>query len=221
MRRNGMKSLVTGIMLLTAFTVWTALIQYVDVQPLGQKGTDIGFSTLNVWFHRLMGVHMTLYTITDWLGLVPVFVCIVFGAIGFIQMVKRRSLLKVDADIILLGIYYCVVIGAYLLFEMIPINYRPVLIEGRLEASYPSSTTLLVLGVMPTLVFQSKRRSKNTVVNKWIGVFAGTFSAFMVFGRLVSGVHWMTDIVGAVILSTGLFCLYKAMVLMCCKKENL
>lgn len=41
---------------------------------------------------------------------------------------------------------------------MIPVNYRPVLIEGRLEASYPSSTTLLVVSVMPTLMFQAYRR---------------------------------------------------------------
>jgi len=220
MKRNGKKYLVIGIMLLALFFIWTVLIQRVDVKPLGQNGTTIGVATLNVWFHKLLGVHMTLYTITDWLGLVPVAVCMVFAGIGFIQLVKRRSLLKVDADILLLGIYYVLVIGAYLLFEMVPINYRPVLIEGRLEASYPSSTTLLVLCVMPTLVFQAKRRVKKPAIRNLLEIFATAFSVFMVLGRAVYGVHWLTDIIGAVLLSAGLVWLYKAAVLLCCKKKT-
>ena len=163
---------------------------------------------------------MAIYTITDWLGLIPLFVCTIFGGIGFVQLVERRSLLKVDCDIIFLGIYYVIVIFGYLIFEMIPINYRPILIEGFMEASYPSSTTLLVLSVMPTLIFQGNRRLENGVVKKTICVLTSVFSAFMVIGRMISGVHWFTDIVGSILLSTGLFCIYKGFVLMRYKEEN-
>ena len=96
---------------------------------------------------------------------------------------------------------------------MIPINYRPILIEGRLEASYPSSTTLLVLSVMPTFAFQFKCRLKNEEVKKIVFVLTGLFSLFMLVGRLVSGVHWLTDIVGSVLLSMGLYFTYKGIVL--------
>jgi undecaprenyl-diphosphatase len=144
----------------------------------------------------------------------------IFGCIGFSQLIKRRSLLKVDYDIIFLGIYYMMVIFGYLFFEMIPINYRPILIEGFLEASYPSSTTLLVLCVMPTLTEQMNRRSENAAVKRIIKVFVVCFSIFMVLGRLLSGVHWFTDIVGSVMLSVGLFCIYKAVVLLCYKGKN-
>ena len=132
---------------------------------------------------------------------------------------NRRSLLKVDYDIILLGIYYVIVIFGYLIFEMIPINYRPILIAGFLEASYPSSTTLLVLGVMPTLMEQVSRRSSNRTFKGIVNAFVICFSAFMVIGRLISGVHWVTDIVGSVLLSAGLFHIYKAVILLC-NKEN-
>ena len=125
-----------------------------------------------------------------------------------------------DYDIILLGIYYVLVVFGYLIFEMIPINYRPILIEGFMEASYPSSTTLLVLCVMPTLIEQINRRSKNEIVKKVIKALVICFSAFMVFGRLISGVHWLTDIVGSIMLSIGLFCIYKVAVLLCYKREN-
>ncbi|MGN0427281.1 MAG: phosphatase PAP2 family protein [Agathobacter sp.] len=219
MKKNGKKLLFLGMMLVVAFAVWTLLIQIVDVQPAPQTGTDIGFATFNFWFHELTGVHMAIYTITDWLGLVPICICMVFGGIGFIQLVKRRSLLKVDLDIIFLGIYYVIVIFGYLIFEMIPINYRPILIKGIMEASYPSSTTLLVLSVIPTLVYQVNCRVENAAVKRIISILAISFSAFMVIGRLISGVHWFTDIVGSVVLSAGLFCIYKAVVLLCYKED--
>ena len=207
------RNLLAGAGLIGAFALWTVLIQYVDVQAVGQNGTKIGFADFNVWFHQLTGVHMTLYTITDWLGLVPIFICLCFGVLGLVQLIKRRSLLRVDPDILLLGIYYVLVIACYLIFEMIPINYRPVLIEGRLEASYPSSTTLLVLSVMPTLMFQANRRVSNAMIRKAVAVFVIAFSAFMVIGRLISGVHWATDIIGSVLLSAGLYMLYRSAVL--------
>ena len=209
-----------GYILIAGFVIWTLLIQAVDVQPLGVNGTNIGFATINCWFHRLTGVHMVIYTITDWLGIIPVFICIIFGGIGCVQLLKRRSLLKVDYDIIFLGAYYILVILGYSIFEMIPINYRPVLIEGFMEASYPSSTTLLVLCVMPTLIEQVNRRSENEISKKVINALVICFSVFMVFGRLVSGVHWLTDIVGSIMLSVGLFCIYKAAVLLCYKTEK-
>ena len=216
MKKNGKKLLILGIALLVMFAIWTWLVQCVDVQPAGPGGTEIGFATFNCWFHSITGVHMAIYTITDWSGLVPILVCMAFGGMGLAQLIKRKSLFKVDRDLIFLGIYYVAVIFGYLIFEMIPINYRPILIDGMLEASYPSSTTLLVLSVMPTLIFQVNRRSANPVLKEIVRGLTILFSAFMVIGRLIAGVHWFTDIVGAVILSTGLYCLYKAMALLFC-----
>lgn len=203
------RGFVVGMALLAAFVAWTALVQLVDVQPVGQNGTDVGFATLNTWFHDLTGVHMALYTITDWLGLVPVAVCLGFGAMGAVQLVGRRSLLRVDPDLLLLGVHYVLVVSAYLIFEMVPINYRPIPIDGVMEASYPSSTTLLVLGVMPTLRYQVGRRSSSLVLRRSVTVCVAAFTAFMVVGRLVSGVHWLTDIVGSVLLAFGLFLMYR------------
>lgn len=204
--------LIAGIALLALFIIWTVLILTVDVKPVGVKETDVGFSTVNVRFHKLTGLHMGTYTLTDWLGFVPIAVCLVFAVVGLIQLIKRKSLIKVDADILLLGAFYILVIAAYFIFEMIPINYRPVLIDGRMEASYPSSTTLLVLSVMPTLIFQTQRRLKNITAKRAIIIAATVFSAFMTIGRTISGVHWLTDIIGAILLSAGLFLIYFACV---------
>ena len=218
MQRKNKNESVSGITGIILFIIWTILILTADVRPLGVNKTEIGLAGINIWFHSLTGTNMTLYTITDWLGLVPVFVCMIFAFTGLFQLIKRKSLIKVDADILALGIYYVIVIAGYLIFEMIPINYRPVLINGHMEASYPSSTTLLVLSVMPTLVFQSGRRLKNVRIKRLIAVSSAIFSAFMVVGRLISGVHWLTDIVGSVFFSAGLYYLYKSAVIIADKK---
>ena len=220
MKENGKRILFLGSIFIVVFIIWTLVIQKVDVQPIGVKGTNIGFATINCWFHKLTGVNMVLYFITDWLGLIPIFVCMIFGGVGAVQLIDRRSLFKVDYDIIILGIYYIIVILGYLIFEMMPINYRPILIEGVMEASYPSSTTLLVLCVMPTLVEQASRRLSNITVKRVVKVLVICFSTFMVLGRLISGVHWVTDIIGSIMLSVGLFCIYKAVVLLSYKKQN-
>ena len=219
MKKNEKKSLLIGSLFLAIFAVWTVLIQAVDVQPLGQNGTGIGFATFNCWFHHFTGANMVLYTITDWMGLVPVIICLSFAGIGLVQLMKRRSLFRVDADIMILGVYFVIVFLAYAIFERIPINYRPILIEGRMEASYPSSTTLLVLSVMPALIEQIQRRLSDVTAKRIITIAAIAFAVFMVTGRLVSGVHWFTDIVGGVLLSAGLFQLYKAAVMLVLKEK--
>ena len=163
---------------------------------------------------------MAIYTVTDWLGLVPILICMIFGGIGLVQLIKRRSLFKVDPDILLLGIYYILVIVGYLVFEMVPINYRPIPIDGYMEASYPSSTTLLVLSVMPTLSLQVNRRIQNRLLRTAINIFSILFSLFMVIGRTIAGVHWLTDIIGSVLLSAGLFMIYMGFVLLFDGRSN-
>lgn len=197
--------------LLAAFALWTLAVKTVDVQSIGPGGSVVGFATVNGWFHSLTGVHMTLYTITDWLGLVPVAFGFGFAILGLVQWIRRRSICLVDRSILVLGIFYIVTLAAYLLFEEWVINYRPVLIQGFLEASYPSSTTLLVLCGMPTAQFQLHRRIQNPILRRIACTSITAFVVFMVVGRLLSGVHWLTDILGGILLASGLVMLYDAM----------
>lgn len=205
------KECLWALGLLAAFGLWTVLVKFVDVQAIGPMGSGVGFAALNGWFHRLTGVHMALYGLTDWLGLVPVAVGFGFAVLGLVQWIDRKEIRKVDRSILMLGGFYLVVMGAYLLFEQVAINYRPVLIEGILEASYPSSTTLLVLCVMPTARMQFARRVKKPKLRWGLCLAAGSFEMFMVTARLVCGVHWLTDILGGMLLSGGLVGLYGAL----------
>lgn len=208
MKKRNQKNFGITMGLLVAFVLWTIAISKYDVQAIGPQGSAVGFAAFNGFFHNLTGVHMSIYTITDWLGLVPFAFALGFAILGLIQLIQRQSLFKVDYSILVLGGFYIIVMAAYVFFEIVVINYRPVLIEGYLEASYPSSTTMLVMCVMPTAIMQLNSRIRNQGLRKGIDCLIIAFTVFMVVGRLISGVHWFTDIVGGALLSAGLVMLY-------------
>ena len=202
------KMLWVGAGFIAVFVLWTVLVSLVDVRAIGPNESSVGFATLNGYVHKLTGVNMRLYTITDWLGLVPIGVAFGFVVLGLVQWLRRKSLFKVDRSILALGGFYIVVMAVYVLFEFVVINYRPTLIDGYLEASYPSSTTMLVMCVMPTAIMQLRARIKNNLFRWCVMISISVFTSFMVIGRLVSGVHWITDIIGGALVSAGLVITY-------------
>ena len=208
MEKKSIRLFWVGVGLLAVFVLWTVLIRFVDVEAIGPRQSSVGFATLNGYIHNLTGVNMSLYIITDWLGLVPIGVAFGFAVLGIVQCIKRKSLLKVDRSILTLGGFYIVVMAVYILFEIVVINYRPTLIDGYLEASYPSSTTILVMCVMPTAMMQLSTRIKNDLFRRCVMLTITVFITFMVIGRLVSGVHWITDIIGGALLSTAIVLMY-------------
>ena len=202
---------------LFAFVLWTVLFCFVDVQAIGPENSKVGFASVNGFFHALTGVNMRLYVITDWLGLVPIFIALAFAVLGLVQWIRRKSIAKVDYNLFVLGAFYIVLFLVYLLFEYVVINFRPTLIDGYLEVSYPSSTTMLVLCIMPTAIFQLNQRLKKSVFKTLLLWLMVAFTLFMVIGRLLSGVHWLSDIIGGTLISTALVSAYCAF----CKSNDL
>ncbi|MBR4991462.1 MAG: phosphatase PAP2 family protein [Clostridia bacterium] len=198
--------------LFAAFLMWTAAVCRIDLQPIGPQGSAVGLARLNGAFHRLTGVHMGLYTVTDWLGLVPLCLVFGFGMLGLVQWIGRKDIRRVDRSLLILGGFYVTVLAAFLFFERAVVNYRPVLIDGCLEASYPSSTTLLVMCVMPTAILQLDSRIRRPAVRQCLRLLLVGFMIFMVTARLLSGVHWLSDIIGGALLSAGLVMLYRGAV---------
>lgn len=209
MKTEHRKTLRAAVCYLAGFLSWTAAVASVDIQAVGPQGSTVGFAAWNRFFHDLTGTHMNLYTLTDWLSLIPAVFVLGFGILGLVQWIRRKALLQVDQSILALGGFYVVVLGVYTLFEVIIVNYRPVLIEGILEASYPSSTTVLVICVMQTAIIQLRSRLTNSSLRKWAIILIDAFTLFMVAARLLSGVHWFTDIVGGILLSMGLVKFYE------------
>lgn len=206
------KKLIAAVGLLAAFVLWTVLVCAVDVQPIGPAGSEVGLATMNGFIHGVTGVNWGLYTITDWLSVIPLGIAAGFALLGLVQWIRRKKLTAVDGGILVLGGFYAATVAVFVLFELLAVNYRPVLIDGVLEASYPSSTTVLVLCIMSTASMELSARIQSPVRKKRIRVLIGLFTIFMVVGRFFSGVHWATDILGGILLSAGLVKLYMAAV---------
>lgn len=192
------------------FAVLIILARLVDVQAIGPEGTRIGLSHLNRLVFEKLGVHMLWYEITDWLGIAAIFAAFLFALAGLVQWIRRKSLLKVDKEMLALGGLYLIVIGFYILFELLIVNYRPIIMPGsiHLEASFPSSHTMLVCVIMGSAIPLLGKYVKNKVMCKALRIICATIIGITVVGRLISGVHWFTDILGGILISVMLLNLY-------------
>ena len=197
------RNFIISIIFIVLAIVFTILVKVVDVKQLGAGQTDIGFATINQFVFEYFGVNMIWYHITDWLGLIPIFIAITYAFVGLFQLIKRRSLFKVDKEIIILGFFYIIVIILYLFFEKIIVNYRPILMNGFIEASYPSSHTLMTICLCGSSILINKKLFNNKVI-KIVNILSFIIIVITISGRLISGVHWFTDIVGRVLISLAL-----------------
>ncbi len=197
------KNILICILLVLLSIIYTILVKYVDTSIIGPNGSVVGFSSLNSFVFNLTGNNMTLYKITEILGIIPILIALMYAVIGLIQVIDRKSL-KVDKELIALGILYIIVILIYAFFEKCIINYRPVLIDGVLEASYPSSHTLLSICICGSALLINKYLFNNKKIYKYINIVSIISMVLIVLGRLLSGVHWASDIIGSIIISITL-----------------
>lgn len=197
------KNILICFLLVLISIIYTLLVKYVDTSTIGPNGSVVGFSSLNSFVFNLTGNNMTLYKITEILGIIPILIALMYAVIGLIQVIDRKSL-KVDKELIALGILYVVVILIYVFFEKCIINYRPVIIDGVLEASYPSSHTLLSICICGSELLINKYLFNNEKIYKYINIISIISMVLIVLGRLLSGVHWASDIIGSIIISITL-----------------
>ena len=202
------KNIIISVILTIVSIIYTLLVKYVDVKEIGPNNTSVGFSSINGLFKDLIGNNMFIYKISEILGLVLLLLVAIYGCIGLYQLVKRKNLFKVDKEIIKLGCFYVLMLVVYIIFEKVFINYRPVLMDGKLEFSYPSSHTMLALCVgLSSLIVSQKYFNKKYI--KTINLITVILMCLVLLTRIISGVHWFSDILGGVIISFTLLSYFR------------
>ncbi len=220
---------VLAVLFLAAFAAMTYGAVHYDVQGIGVNGSYVGYASINNAFHvRIVkavslvdGLSRIALLISEYLGFLAIVTCIGFGVVGICQWIGRKSLLKVDYRLWLLLGFYVFVAAVYLLFELVIINYRPVLIKGVPEASYPSSHTLLTICVMGSAMMQFSwllRKAKPLAVI--LDVLCVCIMIIVPICRLIAGVHWLTDVVAGIVVSIGLLLLLRGFVLLFAKEPR-
>ena len=202
------KNMIIAIILTVISVVYTLCVKYIDVKNIGPNNSSVGFASMNKFFYNLIGNHMWIYKITEVFGIVLLLLVVIYGAIGIGQLIHRKNPFKVDPEIIKLGCFYVLMLLVYILFEKVVINYRPILIDGELEASYPSSHTILSLCVALSSLIVSHRYFNKNYIKLINGITIGLMLVVLL-GRMLSGVHWISDIIGGVIISLTLLSYFK------------
>ena len=187
-------------------------VRTVDVAPIGPEGTSVGFARLNGAVASAIGLNMTWYRITQLLGYLAILVAGVFALVGLGQCLRRRSLRKVDRRILALAGLYAAVVALYALFEVVVINYRPVVMPGDLhpEPSFPSTHTMITCVVMGSAAMVLGHTVRNAGLRRVLQAACAAVLVATVVGRLLSGVHWLSDILGGLLISAALLAFYAA-----------
>ncbi len=208
MKKSAKKCFLFAGVFLFLFLLLTFLVMKVDVQPIGPQNSQVGLATVNGAIFEICGSNPIWYTISEAFGVLALLCAFGFACLGIWQWISRKSLKKVDKSLLVLAGFYGAVGIVYALFEIVVINYRPVLEEGILEASYPSSHTVLVCSIMLTTALQLQLRLRNKPLRTALQGFCCLSIVLTALGRLFAGVHWYTDVLAAILISVVLVFAY-------------
>lgn len=200
----------TGGIIMFVFIIYTVAVKLIDVKPIGPEKSKVGFAAINVYFRDRIEFNNFWYKTSEIFGILVILTACLFAVMALIQLIRRKNIWRIDKNIISLGVFYVAVIFIYIFFEKIIINYRPVILDEGLEASYPSSHTVLAICIMGSAVIQFRKYFKTAEHRRCADIIAAFICAITILGRVLSGVHWFSDIIGGLILSMAMLRLYNS-----------
>ena len=213
MQKNSKNYLVFAVIMSFITVAFAILLKRYDVQPIGPEDTEIGLASLNGFLAGVFTFNEKWYNLSQLLGLASFGVCGIFAIAGLVELIQRKSLVKVDRAITIMGVFYILVLLLYFLFTKFSINYRPIILDEGLEPSFPSSHTMLVCCVFGMAIASFDSLIDNVGIKVILDIVAGLAIGLMVLARTLSGVHWFTDIFAGILFSITIVAYYHAAIL--------
>ena len=98
------KNIIFLCIFIVVAILFTVLVKFVDVQPIGPNNSEVGFAAINNFVHELTSYRETLYKLTKYIGYLPIVTIPIYAFLGLMEFVKGKSLKKVHKELIILGI---------------------------------------------------------------------------------------------------------------------
>lgn len=134
--------------------------------------------------------------ITDVIVASAIAVVVVFACLGLYQWVSRKSLKKVDPQLLWMPLPLAIMAVVYFIFEkLIVLNVRP---NGSGEPSFPSTHVMITATVFFITMLIIPKYVKQKSLRIILEVIMVIMIILICIGRVLANMHWPIDVVGGV-----------------------
>lgn len=194
------------------YIVLLVMLYSVDVTFEGVNGSRIGLSGINIPIRDAIGTNMIFYNISKYVGALGIALVGVLAVWFLVRIIREKSLKALTRKEYELGVLYLLTCVLYVVFSKIVINYRPIIKwdEEGPESSFPSTHAMIAVVIFGSFCCIAGNYIKNEKLCKLIRILCVILAVLVIVGRMLSGVHWFTDIVGGVLVALSLVFAYLA-----------
>lgn len=198
MRRKSLDIIISILWLI--LLIFTILVSFVDVKIFNVTNTKIGLYSLNKIFLVNSINSNYINIISNGIFLICLLVIILMLLLITFEYFKTKKINKNNLNFF---IHFLIMVLIWIIFDKILIiNYRPILINGNIEGSYPSTHVMVSTFVLLFLSDQLKKIFKN---DKIFYIISIGLIIIQSISRILLTMHWFTDIIGGLLIGCLLF----------------
>lgn len=191
---------ILGASFLFLFILLIILLCF-DKAVIAENGYEVGLSHINNLVNYSYKENVDL--MSDLIFYVTFIVVIYAFSIGLYQLIKKKSLYKVDKSIIIFGIALVIAIIVWLLFDkVIELNIRP---THKIEGSFPSTHVMLATFFALSCHGFLCLRDQDKLIKYSSLVLAIIIIVIVTITRVIAGVHYITDVCGGLFIGLSFY----------------